>query len=204
MMLKTYLLHLFHPKDSWVLMKQRGKRNWLYGLLLLLAAVLVRLAALFAGSYLFGGDKENVHILLEAAKLLVPTVSLAIACYAMTSIMSGEVKFRELFTAFCYALLPYVLLTLPITVLSWCLTLEESGLYTLLNMLMWLWVFLLGFGAVKQLNDYELRKTVLVLILSVLAMLLLWITLVLVAIFCIQWFQFFAGVLEEVRLMTLR
>lgn len=204
MIVRSYLLHLFHPKDSWALMKRRGRKNWLCALLLLIAAVTVRLAAVFAGSYLFGGDKENVNVLLEVAKLLVPTVSFAIACYAMTSILSGEVKFRELFTSFCYALLPFILLTLPITLLAWALTLDGSGFYDMLNLLMWVWVFLLGFGAVKQLNDYELGKTVLVLVLSVLAMLLLWITLVLVAIFCIQWFQFFAGVAEEFRLLTLR
>lgn len=204
MMVKSYLLHLFHPKDSWVLMKRRGRKNWAAALILLLAAVAVRLLSVLVGSYLFGGDKENVNILLEVAKILVPTLSLAVSCYAITSIMSGEVKFRELLTAFCYALLPFVLLTLPITLIGWVFTLNETTFYNLLNLLMWAWVFLLGFGAVKQLNDYELSKTVLVLILSLLAMLLLWITLVLVAIFCIQWVQFFEGIFEELRLLTLR
>ena len=195
-----YMLHLFHPKDSLTLIKRRARKNWIPALFMLLMVVAVRIFSVLSGSYLFSGNKDDINLLLEISLMLVPIVSFSVTCYAVTSIMGGEVKFRDLFTAFCFSLIPYVILTVPITALTWILSLESGGL----NIIKWTWVFLLGFQSVKQMNDYEFSKTVGVIILSVLAMLLLWITLLLVALFCVQWIQFFQSIFNEFRMLASR
>lgn len=199
-----YMLHLFHPKDSLTLIKRRARKNWIPALLMLLMVVAVRIFSVLSGSYLFSGNKDDINLSLEISLMLVPIVSFSVTCYAVTSILGGEVKFRDLFTAFCFSLIPYVILTVPITALTWILSLESGGLYTGLNIIKWTWVFLLGFQSVKQMNDYEFSKTVGVIILSVLAMLLLWITLLLVALFCVQWIQFFQSIFNEFRMLASR
>ena len=136
--------------------------------------------------------------------MLIPIISFSITCYAVTSILSGEVKFKDLFTAFFFSLIPYVILTIPITALTWILSLESGCLYTVLNIIKWAWVIILGFQSVKQMNDYEFSKTVGVILLSVLAMLLLWITLFLIALFCVQWIQFFQSIFNEFRMLASR
>ncbi|MBS5661805.1 MAG: hypothetical protein KHW79_11080 [Clostridiales bacterium] len=200
----AYMLHLFHPKDSLTLIKRREGKNWIHAVLILLFVVIVRVFSVLFSSYLFSSNKDDINLLLEIALMLIPIISFSITCYAVTSILSGEVKFKDLFTAFCFSLIPYVILTIPITALTWILSLESGGLYTGLNIIKWAWVIILGFQSVKQMNDYEFSKTVGVILLSVLAMLLLWITLFLIALFCVQWIQFFQSIFNEFRMLASR
>lgn len=204
MILSEYLLHLFYPKDSFVLLRRRGRHNWLAAGIVLAAVIAARLFSLFAGNFLFYGERENVDLLLEVARVLVPFLSFAAALYAVTSVLGGETAFRELFTALSFSLLPYVLLTVPTALLTWAFSLNEAGFYTALLAVKWVWIVALGFAGVAQMNDYSLSKTAAVFLLSALAAALLWVSLLLIAVFCVQWIQFFETVISEIQMLAHR
>jgi hypothetical protein len=121
-------------------------------------------------------DPRDANIFLEMVKLLVPLVTWAVASYAVTSIMDGEAEFREILLASAFAMVPYILLAVPIAGFSQVLSSVgvEKKIFSFLNTVVWIWVLFLLFLSVKNLHDYHVGKTVLVCVISVLGMALIW------------------------------
>ena len=81
--------------------------------------------------------------------------------------MSGEGKLGEIWITTCYAMLPTILLTLPTVGLTNVFVAEEAAIIALLETLMAGWsIFLLVF-ATLVVQQYTLKKTLLMMLLTV-------------------------------------
>lgn len=192
---------LFRPGELFSYIKRdRGHINLLPPLLLLALAVVVRLTSLAVTHYpLASADPRDIQWLMEIALLVVPLLSWVVASYAVTAVVGGECRISEILSASCYCLAPYVLFTLPMAGLSNLLSREEAGLYGALLLAIILWTGILFVLSVKILNMYSIGKTILVCILSLLAMALLWLTILLVGMLSAQMIEFISNILEELR-----
>lgn len=192
---------LFRPGELFSYIKRdRGHINLLPPLLLLALAVVVRLTSLAVTHYpLASADPRDIQWLMEIALLVVPLLSWVVASYAVTAVVGGECRISEILSASCYCLAPYVLFTLPMTGLSNLLSREEAGLYGALLLAISLWTGILFVLSVKVLNMYSIGKTILVCVLSLLAMALLWLTILLVGMLSAQMIEFISNILEELR-----
>lgn len=137
--LKMSLLVLFHPVVAFTyIQKERENFKWYPVAILLGLAVVVRLFALQFTHYPLSTLSSHPNLMFECAKLFVPLISWAVASYLMTTIMDGETMFRESMLAASYALVPYILITIPLTILSRILELEQGSLfYSPLKRLRW-------------------------------------------------------------------
>lgn len=192
---------LFRPGELFSYIKRdRGHINLLPPLLLLALAVVVRLTSLAVTHYpLASADPRDIQWLMEIALLVVPLLSWVVASYAVTAVVGGECRISEILSASCYCLAPYVLFTLPMAGLSNLLSREEAGLYGALLLAIILWTGILFVLSVKILNMYSIGKTILVCVLSLLAMALLWLTILLVGMLSAQMIEFISNILEELR-----
>ena len=88
---------VFHPCESFDNVRyMRGHVHWAPALILPLLAVGVRFLYMHIVHYpLADVDLREVSYILEAVKILLPFCTFIIAAYAVTAIMSGEVKFKE-------------------------------------------------------------------------------------------------------------
>lgn len=109
-------------------------------------------------------DKFNflVTLLSSSALLFLWTV----ANWGICSLLDGEGNFREVWIATCYAMLPRVLFSVPLIVISNMLTLEEEGIYRLLSSFLLIWCgFLLVLGMMVM-HQYSVRKTIISVLLT--------------------------------------
>ncbi len=180
--LKMCLMTLYHPiVVTEYIKKQRGKRmNWLLVAVMLLLTLAVRLFAIYLTHYpLAAVSVRKANMVLECGKLFVPILTWVLASYAMTTILDGETLFQESMLFCACALTPYVVFTVPLTLLSQLMDAGQAGLYGTAEAALLIWVIGLMILSIKEMNGYSVRKTLLIVLLSVFTMLIIWATVVL-------------------------
>lgn len=184
--LKMCVMMLFHPiVVSEHIKRQRGndafKRTALILVLVLLAlALAVNIFSIYFTHYpLASVSVRKANLLLECGKLFVPVLTWVLASYAMTTILDGATKIGEAMLYNTLTLVPYVAFTVPVVLLSRLMDGGQAGIYTVLTGGLLVWVILLMIVGLKEMNEYSVAKTLLVVLLTVFTMAVIWATIVL-------------------------
>jgi sugar lactone lactonase YvrE len=142
---------------------------------LLLLAVLVRMGGLAVQSYHFQAQRpEETRLLFEAGKILIPWITWCISAVAMGEIFYGEGSLRQVMISSAWALWPYIVLTLPVNLMTNVISLDEKILYQAGNYIIWgltVWLF---FQQVRMVHNFDTGKAVGVMALTLVGMLLIW------------------------------
>jgi len=198
--LKMSLLVLFHPVVAFTyIQKERENFKWYPVAVLLGLAVLVKLFSLQFTHYPLSNLGTRPNLLFECATLFVPLISWAVASYLMTTIMDGETMFRESMLAASYALVPYILITVPLTLLSRILELNQSGLFYSVEAIALGWVVVLIIISLKVMNHFSGGKTLVIILLSLFTVAILWVAVALLYTLCAQFIDFVVQVFTEIR-----
>ncbi|RAP76158.1 Yip1 family protein [Paenibacillus montanisoli] len=165
-------LHLIlHPFDGFWDMKyeSKGKVKVSLAILALLVLTLI-LQKQYAGFLVNFVDPRTLNSLDDLQFTVLPFFLFCIANWSITTLMEGEGKFKEIVMATGYALLPMVLINLPMTFVSRYMTQEETSFYWLINSVASIWFILLLFIGIMTVHQYTPAKAVLTLVLTVIAM----------------------------------
>ncbi|MBJ9989932.1 Yip1 family protein [Paenibacillus favisporus] len=189
---------LFHPVDGFEELQKN--KHLISAFVLILLTISVRIISIYMTSFhMTSLQPKDANLNLEIIRFVVPLISGVIACYLITAIMDGEAYFSQVLTAMSYALIPYIVFTIPLAAVSLVMSRGELGLYNSINSIIWLWVALLIFIQLKVLNDYTFKKAVGVLLLSIFAFIIFWGTVGLVFALTNHVLQFVREVAVEVR-----
>lgn len=202
-------MHLFslafciirHPFDTFrALQASRDRFSWWPSLLLLGLLLLVRLMYLFFLHFPMASTAaEDINIGMEIFTFVIPLFTWAVSIFAMTSIMDGQTKFSEAFTAAMYCMVPYILLALPLMGVSHIISMNDSSIFDIFLTGIEIWVVFLFVVSVKTMNEYSLKKTLLVIILALLFMALICAVGLLIFSLSSQLYQFLVGLYKEAR-----
>ncbi len=197
--LRKTLLSFFHPIDCFQIIKrERDRFRILPVLVLYLLAAAVNYLYIFIVHFpLSGKQPVEANVALELAMVTVPLFTFTVASYAVTAILNGESRFTELVTAYAYSLVPYIVLTPVLGLLSNILSFEQAGVYNFFKFVSLLWVLILIFVALKVLNDYTLWQTVGIVLLSLVMTVVIWAVVLLLFSLTVQLFSFFGDVYHE-------
>lgn len=189
-----------HPIDSFRLItKEREKFSFFPAIILLVLMVLVRLLNIQWMHFpLQQRDPNTADWMLEMALLLVPVLSVAVCTFAITSILDGQMMMREALTSIAYVMMPYIVFTLPLTLLSHLLG-QGDQIFAFLQMAIYVWCLVLYIISVYVMNDYTFAKTLLVILLSILLMALMWAMCLLVLALWNQLKEFVISFVRELR-----
>ncbi len=164
-----YALYVItHPFDGfWDLIhEKRGSLAAAHTFLFLF--LLTRVLKLMLTNFQFiSAPVQHMNIFEEAASLLLPFLVLCLANWAMTTLFDGKGRFRDIYMAMCYALVPYTLIQLPMVFISNCLTFEEGSFYSVLLSISVIWCVFLVFVGLMEVHDYSPGKTFIFLIVTV-------------------------------------
>ena len=184
--LKMCVMMLFHPiVVGEHIKRQRGvpgfKRLTVILVLAILAlALAVNIFSIYFTHYpLAAVSVRKANLLLECGKLFVPVLTWVLASYAMTTILDGGTKMGEAMLYNALTLVPYVVFTVPAVLLSRIMDGGQAGLYGVITGGLLLWVVALMIIGIKEMNEYNIAKTVLVVLLTVFTMAVIWATAVL-------------------------
>ena len=164
-----YSLHVItHPFDGfWDLIhEQRGTLAAAHTFLFLF--LVVRVMKLILTSFQFiNAPIQHINIFEEALSLALPFLILCIANWAMTTLFEGKGRFKDIYMAMCYALVPYILIQFPMVIISNGLTFEEGSIFTVMLSVSVIWCVFLVFIGLMQVHDYGPGKTLIFLIVTV-------------------------------------
>ena len=166
--LRYALYVITHPFDGfWDLIHE--KRGSIAAANTFLALfLLTRVIKLMCTSFQFiSAPIQYINIFEETGSLLLPFLILCVANWAMTTLFDGKGRFRDIYMAMCYALVPYILIQLPMVLVSNMLTFEEGSFYSVLLSFSVIWCVFLAFVGLMEVHDYGPGKTFIFVIVTV-------------------------------------
>ncbi|WP_238590847.1 YIP1 family protein [Paenibacillus beijingensis] len=159
---------IFHPfKGFWELKFENKGKVWFSLLLLLVLSLLYALKRQYTGFIFNPGVDQVVNIFNEIKFIVLPFFLWCVANWSLTTLMDGEGKFKEIFVASAYALIPIVLMQIPLILLSNAITMQEGSFYRLLESIGFLWFFGLLFVGMLTVHQYSVSKTIVTMVLTI-------------------------------------
>ena len=166
--LRYALYVITHPFDGfWDLIHEK-KGSIAAANTFLILFLLIRVLKLIATNFQFiSAPIQHINVFEEMGSLLLPFLVLCVANWAMTTLFEGKGRFKDIYMGMCYALVPYILIQLPMILVSNMLTYEEGSFYSVLLAFSVIWCFFLVFVGLMEIHDYGPGKTFIFLIVTV-------------------------------------
>ena len=152
---------LRHPVDTYYDATRRGMGSLLSAAIVYIAFLVLMVASRAVTSFTF--DMEGIRGVSLVSFLLLyvaPVVLWILGNYLVGAITKGQGTMRGIIISTIYALMPMIVLSLPLALLSNVLTLAEGSIYYLMQTLIMLWTALLLFTQVKEIHGYGFGETV--------------------------------------------
>ena len=166
--MKYALYVITHPFDGfWDLIHEK-KGSIAAANTFLALFLLIRVLKLIATNFQFIiAPIQHINVFEEMGSLLLPFLVLCVANWAMTTLFEGKGRFRDIYMGMCYALVPYIIIQLPMILVSNMLTYEEGSFYSVLLSISVIWCVFLVFVGLMEIHDYGPGKTFIFLIVTV-------------------------------------
>lgn len=164
---------LSHPFDGFYELKRDPRKHNLPGavFLFIVLAITSILKRQLTG-YLFTEpfSQLNLNVAYEVAIAVLPFILFIISNWCFTSLMDGDGKFRDIFTATAYATVPMSLCNLLAIPLSNFVNLSEAGVYNFVVGLGFVWCYSMVFLGMLVTHQYSVKKAIATAILSIIGM----------------------------------
>lgn len=204
--LKTALMIMFHPIRGFTVIKEKREDfNYTPTLILFILILMARFIDIYYTHYpLSKLNPRETNLWTEFARMLIPLFTWTIGCYAMTTINEGKTVLKEQLASTAYAMLPYIVLTPIIALLSHFMSAKNSGLFYRLQFIKWAWVIILFFISTATMNEYKFWKTVGVCMLGILSVVIIWLLIGLFYSLGDQIVVFAKELVSEIKLLNSR
>lgn len=191
-----------YPGDSFYYIKKDLRGSLRFAGLIYLWVIVSRVLSLYVTGFIFNPYASLSDIRVENEIIL--TVGLILlwnaANYLVSTISDGEGRVRDVIIGTAYSLFPYVLISLPIALISRVLTLNEIFLYDFTLNIMWAWTGMMLFIMVKEIHNYTFSETVRNVLVTLFTMALFVLTGYILYVLFSQLFDFITAVLQEIGL----
>ncbi|MEV5026980.1 YIP1 family protein [Paenibacillus sp. LPE1-1-1.1] len=166
---------LVHPIDFYHDIQEPGRIKWGQALFIVALAYLARMIAILITGYAFETrETYEISFVHELIWIVVPWLTWTVSNWGVSAILEGEGKFKEVFVGSAFALVPYAIFIIPITLLTNILALDESSIYSFLINFTVYWVCWLLLLKVRIVHDFELMKMIWITVLSIVGILIIW------------------------------
>jgi len=185
------------PNDVFYLIKQKKKASYLSAFIVLGLFVIVYLINIYSTGFLFKSNNLN-NVIIQFTIIFGVFILYTIVNYLISTFYDGEGRFKDIFIASSYALLPFIILTLPMTFLSHYLTYNESFIYNFYNQIVVGWTVFLMILSIKQIHNYTVFETIKNIIFIIFGMAIVVLIGLLIYSFIGQFIDFIISIVKEV------
>ena len=170
-----YALHVIvRPFDGFWDLSREGRGSVAAATTIVALALITRILKLQYTSFQFlSVHWENVNVVQEMLSILLPLLIWCVSNWCWTTLFDGKGSFRDVYMGMGYSVTPYVLLQLPMILLSNGITAKEGSFYFVLQTISLLWCAGLFLVAMMQIHDFSLGKTIVFTIMSLFGMLII-------------------------------
>lgn len=173
---KIYYLRrvMNHPADAFYEIRHRKRGSVPLAILcVVLFSFCFTINRIFAAFIVNYTNPRSVDGLMELSSVLVLYLLFCVGNWSVTCLMNGEGRFRDILTVTGYALLPMICLYIPATLVSGVVAAGEEAFYYIILTMGVAWSAVLILIGVMTVHNYSLGKTLLTLILTFIAMLIM-------------------------------
>ncbi|MBL8160366.1 MAG: YIP1 family protein [Anaerolineae bacterium] len=190
------------PADSFYYIKQNLRGSLLFAFLIYAWVTVVRVLELYVTGFVFSPYSVSwqIHPEMEVVYTVVPILIWNAANYLVATIRNGEGSLRQVVIGSAYSLFPYVLLALPISLISNLLTLNEVFIYSFSSQVMLLWIGIMLVIMVKEIHNYSFSETVQNILTTLFTMAMFLLTAYILYVLFNQLYEFVLSIVQEVGL----
>ncbi|GAA4877865.1 hypothetical protein GCM10023310_67400 [Paenibacillus vulneris] len=170
--LKHAMYILKHPVDGFTAVRYEGKGSYIAAVLILLGVYAALVFKEYFTSFSFN-MATRVDVYSIFTQFFIVWITWIIANYLVSSIYRGEGRFRDIFIGSAYALVPYIIIGIPLAFLSNVMTLSESSIYNFIAEGTVVWIGLLMFWKIQWVHNYTVGECVLNIFLTLCTMIVI-------------------------------
>ena len=172
--LKFALYCITHPFDGFWDLTHERRGTYAAANTILILTLIIRVMKLRYTSFIFMHVYwEELNIFLYLASIVFPLSLWVVGNWGLTTLFDGKGRLGQVYMATCYAITPYPLIQFPLMIFSNFVTVDEAEFYAVLSMISLIWAALLMVAAMSQIHEYTMRKTLLFVVFSLFAMLVI-------------------------------
>ena len=188
-----------HPIDGSYGIAREGRASWSAPSIILAVFAIEYIVNKYLCGFLFKNVREGRYeIFSDIGTILIVVVALTACNYLVCTINEGEGTVKKIYTYFCYSLLPYVALTPVSFIVSHVITTNEEFLITLINVIMYAWILVLGILGIKEVNNYTGKETAKIIGLTIFTILIVALLVFIIYVLWAQVFEFVSAIFGEV------
>lgn len=156
---------MVHPYDGFQELKYNHKGSLVIAGVLFVVYYISEIIMRQYESFVFNGtDKDNINILMIAAATIGLFLVACVANWSICTLMDGKGNFRNIFIFAAYAMLPTIIATFVVTILSHFLIQEEAVfIQIILFGLGYAWSALLIFLGTQVVHEFTAKKAIVML-----------------------------------------
>lgn len=159
---------MFHPFDGFWDLSHEGRGSLGAAHTFLALFLLTRVLKLMYTNFQFiNAPVQYINIYEQCASLLIPFLILCLSNWSLSTLFDGKGRFQDIYMAMCYALVPYVLIQLPLIFVSHMISFDEASYYQVLMSASTVWSLFLVFVGLMQVHDYGPGKTIIFVIATI-------------------------------------
>lgn len=197
--LKYALYVITHPLDGFWDLTHEKRGSIAAANTIVILTLMTRIAKLQFTSFLFLQVYwEGINIFLYIASILLPLALFCVGNWGLTTLFDGKGRMSQIYMGTAYALTPYPLIQIPMIILSNVVTKEEGAFYVFAGSLSVIWAAMLIISAMMQIHEYTLSKTLLFIVASLFAMLVIVFILLLFFSMISQGIAYFVSIAKEI------
>jgi len=188
-----------HPIDGCYGIKREGRVSIAStNLLLGIATIFFVINKYFCG-FLTKTVKEGSYDVVSDVGMILIALLLIVGCnYLMCTINDGEGKLKHIYSSFIYSFAPYIVITPFVFVLSHIVSNNEIFFVNFGNFCMWVWIAVLAFISIKEINNYSVKETLKIIGLTIFTILIVCLLVFIIYVLWSQVFDFIQSVIGEV------
>lgn len=137
------------------------------------------------------------ELFTDIGAIVVVLAALTSCNYLVCTINEGEGTFKKIYCSFTYCLTPYLSIVPVIFVLSHVLTSNEQFLITFAYLIVYGWTAALFILAVNEINNYTVKETFKILLLTLFTILILTLLIFIIYVLWSQVFEFISSIARE-------
>ena len=192
---------LAHPLDTYQDIKHLKKSSWLTATLLYLTVLIVSVLEIYTTGFIFQTVNLNqFHLLIHSFTVLGGLFLFVFSNYLVATITNGEGFFKDVYVATAHALIPYIILTPILAIISNGLTYNEWIVYQLLDGLRYLWSGALIILMIKEIHNYDVKALLKNIFLTMFTMVMLILIGFLLYVLTTQLWNYVESIIQEVIL----
>lgn len=197
--IRYMFFYMRHPVDGCYGIRFEGRVSVLSANVILIVGILFNIINKYFCGFLLKTVREGNYDILSDIGMVLIALILIVGCnYLMCTINEGEGKFRHIYCSFIYSFAPYLVFMPFIFALSHAVTYNEVFFVEFVSLVMMVWIAVLVFLAVKEINNYTVKETFKIIFLTVFTIIIACLLAFIIYVLWAQVFDFLQSLIGEV------